>query len=285
MPLMSGRPRHARPEALAERDRLERRNALLNGPCVRALGLRGGESVLDVGSGPGIFAREISRAAPGVRVTGIERDEILCREAGRLAADAGADARFVTRAGDAHALPLLPEEWGTFDVALARHVIAHSATPERIVAEMARAVRPGGRVILIEDDHAQLRWHPDVEGLEAVWVAYCRTLARLDLDPWVGRRLPDLLRSAALEPKRTDNLFFGGCAGESRFELVVESLLDLVDGARDDILALGGVDARTLDDVLERLAAWGRRPGAALWYGTCFVEARRPAGAGFTLTP
>lgn len=269
----------------AEKDRLARLNQLLNGACLTALALSGGERVLDVGAGLGILGRAIARAAPDVRVVGVERDPGQRAAAEGLAAVAGERGLVEWRAGDAHDLPLAPDEWGTFDVAFARYVVEHSPTPARIVAEMTRAVRPGGRVVVIDDDYSLLRVHPEIDGLMRVWDAFCGSVARLGLDPWIGRRLPALLHGAGLEVRRCDWIFFGGCHGEHRFERVVTTFRDMLDGAREHLLADGSLDAGTLDDALTRFASWRESPGAALWYGACLADGRRPAGSGFTLTP
>ncbi len=58
-----------------EQRRLSDLNGLLNQPCLGELALAGSESVLDVGSGVGQFARDMARVVrPRGRVVGIERD-------------------------------------------------------------------------------------------------------------------------------------------------------------------------------------------------------------------
>ena len=58
-----------------EQQRLSRLNALLNSSSLQALSLRGGEAILDVGSGLGQFSRLMSRAAgPEGRVIGVEHN-------------------------------------------------------------------------------------------------------------------------------------------------------------------------------------------------------------------
>src|SRR3982074_237656 len=58
-----------------EQRRLSTLNDLINEASLRELALRGGESILDVGSGLGQFTRAMARVAgTGARVLGIERD-------------------------------------------------------------------------------------------------------------------------------------------------------------------------------------------------------------------
>ena len=87
---------------------------------------------------------------------------------------------------------------GQFDVARARFVLEHIPTPLQVVRNMARAVRPGGRVILSDDDYDGLRLWPEPPGFSLVWNAYQRTYDRHGNDPIVGRRLVQLLHQAGL---------------------------------------------------------------------------------------
>ena len=66
------------------------------------------------------------------------------------------------REGDVYSLPLRDDEWGSFDVVHTRFLLEHVPDPQAVVDEMVRAVRPGGRVALLDDDHELLRLAPEV---------------------------------------------------------------------------------------------------------------------------
>src|SRR2546426_687255 len=157
-----------RPE---EQRRLTRLNDLLNDACLRELALKDGEAVLDVGSGLGQFTRAMGRTVgPKGRVVGIERDRRQIAEARRQAKVEGDDDLVDWRQGDALSLPLGKNE--RFDVAHARFVLEHVPQPKKVVEQMVRAVRPGGRVVLSDDDHDVLRLYPELPAFDAVWRAY-----------------------------------------------------------------------------------------------------------------
>ncbi|MEO6462750.1 MAG: class I SAM-dependent methyltransferase, partial [Candidatus Eisenbacteria bacterium] len=131
-----------------EQARLTRMNTLLNTRSLDALALHGGERVLEVGAGLAHLARGMARRG-AARVVGIERSARQLDEARRQARDGGdqplLDAgRVELREGDALALPLADDEWGTFDVAHARFLLEHVTDPLAVVRQMVRAVRPGG---------------------------------------------------------------------------------------------------------------------------------------------
>src|SRR5262249_11425058 len=257
-----------------EQRRLAELNALVNRASLAALAPKPGEKCLDVGAGLGQFARELARAT-GTRVVGVERSAEQLARAEALAQEAGEGALAEFRPGDALALPLTPGEWGSFDLAHARFLLEHVPTPQEVVNAMARAVRPGGRVVLEDDDHEALRLWPEPPGVMAVWRAYMRTYDRLGNDPLVGRRLVELLANARPSPRRTPVRPFGASAGDPAFPAYVANLGAIFIGARDAILATGGVSHDAFEAALVVLRAWGERRDAAFWFTISWAEAVR----------
>lgn len=259
-----------------EQMRLARLNDLLNRASIGALAPRAGERTLDFGAGLGQLARAIARAT-GVRVVGIERSREQIEDAMRRARADGEEALLDLRFGDALAPPLAESEWGRFDLAHTRFLLEHVPDPLRVVRAMVRAVRPGGRIVLEDDDHAVLRLWPEPAGWESLWRAYCLSYERAGNDPFIGRRLVALLADAGAEPVRNEWLFFGGCAGEDDFRHYVANLIGVVEGARRGTVASGAIGDPEFDAVMERVRAWGRRSDAAIWYAMCWAEGRKPA--------
>lgn len=259
----------------AEQARLSLLNDLLNSACLSEARVRPGERLLDVGAGLGQLTRALARAA-GRTALAVERSPEQ-RERARTLAEADGEGGLVEwREGDALALPLAEAEWGAFDLGHARFILEHVPDPARVVAQLARAVRPGGRVVLTDDDHSLLRLHPEPPGLGAVWAAFVRSYDRNGNDPYVGRRLPALLAAAGLQPVRATWLFFGGCAGEAAFPGVVANLAGNLRGARQAIAATGAVGLDEVDAAVAALGDFARQPGAALWYAFAWAEGVRP---------
>ena len=260
-----------------EQRRLSRLNDLLNEASLRELGLRGGETLLDVGCGIAQFTRAMARAAgPAGRVIGVERDPAQLEEARKQAASAGETDTVELRQGDALDLPLRAEEWGTFDVVHARYLLEHVPDPLAVVQTMACAARPGGRIVLADDDHDILRLWPDLPGLHSIWNAYIRSYDRLGHDPYVGRRLVSLLHHAGAVQIRNTWVFFGGCAGSPAFADVVENMAKILLGARGLILSTAHLPEKTFDQAIEALYDWANRPDAALWFAMCLAEGSKP---------
>jgi SAM-dependent methyltransferase len=152
-----------------------------------------GAVLLDVGCGTGEDVRALARrVAPGGRAIGVDSSDGLVAEARvRSAAEVAGTVEFIR--ADAHALPLAS---GAVGGARVERVLQHLADPGRAVAEMARVVRPGGRVVAAEPD-----WGTFVIDSEDPWVAgrVAAAAARRLRSPAVGRTLRRLFVEARIE--------------------------------------------------------------------------------------
>jgi len=261
-----------------EQRRLDTLNGLLNESSLRELGLKGGERIVDFGSGLGQLTRAMARAAGSSgSAVGIERSREQLDAARRLHQEADDKARVEFREGDVSDPPLQAEEWGAFDVAHARFILEHVPDPLGVVRVMVRAVRPGGRVVLEDEDHDILRLWPEPPGVEAVWRAYIETYPRAGNDPYVGRKLVALLHEAGAQPTRSTLIWFGGSAGMSIFPGLIENMAGVLEGARDSILAGERIDGKGFSAAMDSLRRWGKRPDAAVWFAMAWAEGLKPA--------
>ena len=264
-------PRYIHGTSPREQSRLELMNGILNSRCLAAMELRGGERILEMGAGTGLFAADLARqAGPGGAVLALEIDEEQFAAAARRAANPRAP--FEVRRGDAMHPPLRAAEWGTFDVVHARFLLEHVPQPADVVRAMVRAARPGGRIVLVDDDHSLMRFWPEPGGMEKLWFDYAAQYERVQNDPWVGRRLVELLVQAGATPLRTTLIPYGGCAGEPAFPATVENLAEVIEGARGPVLENTAWTAEEFDATVARFRAWGARDDAVIWYALPFAE-------------
>jgi len=150
------------------------------------LGPVAGLRVLDVGSGPGIFARDL--ALRGARVTAMDSAPAMLEAARAEAARAGVELELL--AGDASAPPV---EDGAYDAAVVVQVVEYVPDAVGCLAAVARAVRPGGSLLVCDTDWTTAAWGiADPALAERVKAGWCATKEHPD----AGRRIPDWLEAA-----------------------------------------------------------------------------------------
>lgn len=156
-----------------------------------ALAVRSGESAVEIGCGTGSEVIALAEAVgPDGTAVGVEPDPGLLTAAERRAAAAGSTAKFAP--GDAYGLPFGAD---SFDAALCERVFQHLTAPTRATAEIARVLRPGGRVVVMDSDWGTAIVHP---GNRQVVHAVIETLTTNTTNPFSGRRLAGQLRQSGL---------------------------------------------------------------------------------------
>jgi ubiquinone/menaquinone biosynthesis C-methylase UbiE len=181
------------------------------------------DRVLDVACGPGFLT--LTFAARCAEAVGVD-----ATPAWRERATAEAERRGLTNArfetGDAQELPFPA---GGFDVVSCRAAFHHFPRPARVLAEMIRVARPGGRLVVADmlgsDDPAKAALHDRIEQL---------------CDPSHARALP---RSEFAR-------FFGDAGLEIEREIPTTMDYDL-----SEWLAHGGPDAATASEIAELFEA------------------------------
>ena len=99
--------------------------------------------VLDIGCGDGFLLHRVGRAWPRAELTGIDAEASGLTLARQKLGEQGQAAELVR--GDCSAMPF---DADAFDLALCADVIEHLEGREACVAEAARVLRPGGRLLL-----------------------------------------------------------------------------------------------------------------------------------------
>ena len=158
--------------------KLRARDRLLN-----RLELRGTETVLDVGCGHGLMLIGAAQRLPRGRAIGIDlwsQTDQKSNSANATLANARAEGvadRVTVRDGDMRALPFDSASVDVVVTGLAIHNVPTAAERAQSIREIARVVRPGGRVALLDIAHVGAYAH---ELRLAGW-----TVERSGLTPWI----------------------------------------------------------------------------------------------------
>jgi demethylmenaquinone methyltransferase/2-methoxy-6-polyprenyl-1,4-benzoquinol methylase len=120
--------------------------------------------VLDVASGTAAVAIELARRAPSREVIGVDQStEMLDAGRARVKA-AGLSERIDLREGRAEALPFGD---GEFDALTFTYLLRYVDDPAATMRELARVVRPGGTIAMLEFGVPSGIWRP-------LWELYVR---------------------------------------------------------------------------------------------------------------
>ncbi|MGK5550587.1 SAM-dependent methyltransferase [Actinomadura kijaniata] len=150
------------------------------------LGLRAGEHVLDAGCGPGETAVSLARRF-SVRVTGVTVSAFEVERANERAGESGVAGLARFEYGDFMELDY-PD--GTFDAVLALESLQNAPDLDRVLGELYRVLRPGGRLSLSDFSRGA---EGDPRRL-ARFMASLRLAVLPSLEEWIER-----LRAAGFE--------------------------------------------------------------------------------------
>jgi ubiquinone/menaquinone biosynthesis C-methylase UbiE len=132
-------------------------------------GLEKGRLAADIGAGTGFIAEGLVRR--GLQVIAVDRSQAMLDE---MMAKLGGSDLVDCRAGDVDSLPVAD---GAVDYAFANMFLHHVDDPPAAIREMARILKPGGRLIITDMDQ---------HGFE-----FLRTEQH---DRWMGFRRDDIRR-------------------------------------------------------------------------------------------
>jgi SAM-dependent methyltransferase len=159
----------------------------LRGWSLAVLGLKPGERVLDIGSGTGEHARLLAEAVGETgEAIGLDPNDGMRAEAARRAPR----ARFV--AGTAYDLPFAD---GSLDAVTCERLFQHLDDPDRATKEIARVLRPGGRVVVTDTDWGTAIIHPGDPAIARVVIEAMRGGIA---NPFAARRLAGHVKQAGL---------------------------------------------------------------------------------------
>lgn len=226
--------------------------------------IRPGDRLLDLGCGPGGITRGLAAAAAPAQTVGLDIEPRLLSRA----RDDAEGAPITWIRADATALPFAD---GAFDIVFAHTLLMHLAAPQRVLAEWARVLRPGGLMALVDADWGTEVLHPSLPTLDAVLLAGIPAARAGGMEPLFGRRHPELFARAGFEVLDISQ--------KAAIATGAEAIAHHVAGR---IAALDfGLKAGLLDPMSHNMATtawrrWGEMPGALQARSRFRTLARKP---------
>ena len=147
--------------------------------------LRPGLRVLDFGCGSGEISVGLAKAVAPGELHGMDMQEAHIELARSLAASSGT-ANAVFHVGDVKAMPF-PDDF--FDVAHCHDVLMYVPDTQAALAEVKRALKPGGLIACREMICESSFVHPDMEIFGTAWQALEDLLTFDDGHPQIGKEL------------------------------------------------------------------------------------------------
>ena len=162
---------------------------------LRWAGVTPGMVAVDAGCGPGDVSRELGRLiGPTGAVHGFDLSPARL-DAARAHPVAHGSAPLQFELGDVRALPFPA---GQADFVVCQYVLEYLAQPAPAVESLARLLKPGGKMLLVDGDGiGTIQW-PAPAIVEEKLPLMVQILAKTGFDPYVGRKLFSFAAQAGL---------------------------------------------------------------------------------------
>lgn len=154
-------------------------------------------SVLDLGCGPGLYARALRAWNPNIQVVAADTNPALISEFKNVLAkkpDSGIQILEWT-AGTTQA----PDEARKCKFVILRYVLQHNHDPVKVLRALKKQLAPGAIIFIVEEDDGLYQFEPSFPAFEKLILVWRKWAKAFKADRLIGRKVSGMVPKAGLE--------------------------------------------------------------------------------------
>ena len=234
--------------------------------------LRPGQSLLDIGCGPGTITADLAELVTPGQAVGLDASSEVIAQAEAYSQGRGVpNLRF--EVGDLFALRF---DEATFDVVHAHQVLQHLADPGGALVELRRVLRPGGVLAVRDSDYGAFVWAPPDAALDGWMELYLAVTERNGHNARIGPSLLGLAHAAGFDDVTVSSTCWTFADPQSR-QWWGGLWADRVRFSRfaEQAMGYGLCDAEDLDRMAQAFVRWATSPDGVFVVPHVEILARR----------
>ncbi|MCB0214681.1 MAG: methyltransferase domain-containing protein [Anaerolineae bacterium] len=219
------------------------------------IGLKKGAACLDLGCGGGDVSFDLARwVGTAGTILALDRD----KETLAIAA-CEAKAQHLDNITFARSDITTWQAEARFDCIYGRFILTHLPDPAQVLARMARALRPGGVMVVEDIDFTGHFCYPPSAAFKRYVELYSDVVRRMGADPNIGLRLPGLLMAANFENVQINVVQPTARQGEAK--IMAPLTMEYI---RQAVLANHLATEQEITDIVDALYAFADDPNTVL---------------------
>lgn len=233
----------------------------------------GKKHILEVGCGVGAQSEILLRRFPNIELTGVDlSDNQLASARSHLETLDFAKGRYQIEKMNAQNLDFDSDQ---FDGAFLCWILEHVPSPQAVLSEVRRALKPGSKIIVTEVMNSSFFLDPYSPNVWKYWMAFNDFQLANSGDPFVGAKLGNLLMAGGYTEIQTSvkSLFFDNRMPRERKE-TIDYWTELLMSAKEQLVNEKVITKELADDAYKELKTVAKDPNAVFYYSFMQAQAK-----------